>query len=102
MINMPQNNIENLAQTFSKILLQWLGQDKIDAINAENALRNDTSCASHDHCDPNQAMIDAYAVVFGREPFNDDDQEQSDLDTDRINEAWNLSKKNKFQFNPNL
>lgn len=48
-------------------------------------------CATHDFCDPNQSMIDAFKSITGREP-----DVQSDEDNLYINTSWSLAKANEF------
>lgn len=88
-----------LACAFCSILNQWLTPEQLTEINRLNSTPEyqDGSCASHNFCDPNQAMIDACVKVWGREPeFGDIDPE--DKDTDAINEAWSIARK--AEFNP--
>src|SRR5688500_6323432 len=79
---------ERLSEEFCRILNEWLDPSEIREINRRNALPEYTGCcASHDFCDPNQAMADALEV-FGIE-FH---PELCDL----INAAWDLAKGRQF------
>lgn len=49
-------------------------------------------CATHDVCDPNQAMLDAYERLWGNCPYAADDEGLNTL----INVAWEVSKSNSF------
>jgi len=53
----------------------------IDTMNRDGYV----GCATHEHIDANQAMLEAWEVAFGREPDLTDD----DLDT--MNTAWDIA-----------
>ena len=80
---------ERLANTFAIVLREWLTDDEMTAIVAENARRNDGSCATHDHCDSNEAMIEACDRIG---------YDWGDPD-DIINSAWSLAKGRGFTAN---
>jgi hypothetical protein len=67
-----------------------------------NASETDKSiCHSHDFCDANMAMDEAFTKVLGRQYvfFNDEEPEtekQNEIDADLINAAWSMAKANKF------
>jgi len=84
--------IEKLAKEFSGILKDWTGEESIKAINEKNATRAYVdACASHEFCDPNTAMIEAFANVMGRSI-----NFQNAGDFSMINHAWSTAKENKF------
>ena len=89
------NQINNdLGKEFCKILREWLG-DQINEVNRLNKLEGYSSdiCHSHDFCDPNQAMIDAFKTVINREiDFN------SESDIELINDTWDACKQSNFNF----
>lgn len=76
-----------IADAFCRILNDWLTPAQIAEINRRNATPNYVDCcATHDFCDPNQAMIDAGAL-FGIQfdcRFNED--------VDLIVAAWELAR----------
>ncbi len=76
-----------IADAFCRILNDWLTSAQIAEVNRRNAMpKYEGCCATHDFCDPNQAMIDAGAL-FGIQfdiRFNED--------VDLINAAWELAK----------
>lgn len=77
-----------LAAEFSRILHEWLTADELAEIQRRNStLEYSGFCASHDFCDPNQAMIDALSI-HGLE-F---DTELCGL----INDAWAISRMSGF------
>jgi hypothetical protein len=52
-------------------------------IDATNRERDDTTCASHDYCDANVAMDQAFRILHGRPPYTN-----SNEDTEAMNAAW--------------
>ncbi len=62
------NKTDALACEFAITLRGWMTADQWESMRAENARRGeDGTCASHDHVDANQAMIDAFGTIMGRE-----------------------------------
>lgn len=64
----PKANPEQaLARAFARILTEWLGAAGIERVVRENAKEIEPLiCHSHDQCDANQAMLDAWEEVFGK------------------------------------
>jgi len=61
----------------------------------ENARRDDATCATHDVCDANMLMEDAYKTLTGRS------MDVTDADAARIvNDAWRLAKLRGFSLRP--
>ena len=95
--------IQSLSAAFNTILHDWLTPEELMQVNKRNSKRkNENYCATHEFCEPNEAMLQAFVLVFNREYvfFNIDiegTKEQSYLDDAYFNHAWNLSKKNKFK-----
>lgn len=86
---------EQLSLVFSKKLNEQLSNEEISQINDLNTtaeFKESGCCASHQFCDPNELMSEAFQLVFDRE--NDI---FSNTDVNFINNAWYLSKQNKFQ-----
>jgi hypothetical protein len=88
--------MHQLARTFSILLKHEIGGDNMSMVN----VLNDTepyvfACASHDYCDANQVMIDAFVGLFGREPAYADEP-GNEQDTNITISAWNEARKNKF------
>lgn len=92
-------SMEAVSQTFSKLLREQLTPDQMDAINASNKAGDysDSFCASHDHCDSNMVMAQAFATFGISEDriINCDGVQSAELLT-LWNNAWCLSKKNHF------
>lgn len=98
MIEPKQSNMKHqaavISSAFSTILRTWLKPFEFDAINSknyENALKGSTACATHDYCDPNEAMWTAFENEVGREL-----DLQSPKDMDLVNEAWTIAKDHNF------
>ncbi len=86
--------IENLGGKFSEIIKKWLTKEQVvEVVDKNSTPEYKECCATHEYCDPNQAMIDAFNLVVGR-----DIDPHSDSDTLLINEAWDLARVNDFRF----
>lgn len=84
---------QSLANAFSKIIRDWLTPEECDEIDVLNDNEEDASiCHSHDYCDPNQAMIDAFAK-WGVE-LDPQNYEHNAL----CNKAWAIAKKERFAY----
>ena len=84
---------DRLAREFARVLSEWLTSGELIAVNARNRTYPPSCCASHDFCDANMAMLEAWLVACGREP---DPENQSDADL--WGAAWDIAKA--AQFNP--
>ncbi len=78
-----QRDVAVLGATFKSVIGRWLTQEQRLAVDAANDTRTDSSCATHNYCDSNMAMFEAFVAVFGREPVLN-----SDADLGLFNEAW--------------
>jgi hypothetical protein len=95
---------ERIADAFANILSDWLTADQWAEMQARNVDYSDGVCASHDFCDANMAMAEAFETVTGREPaFGFDTLAdgspvdpaaaiQADVDCDAWNAAWVIAK----------
>lgn len=94
----PSPGVVKLSKEFSTLIRdKYFTTDELNAVNEENARNNDSSCATHDYCDANMIMDEAFQTVMGREfVFQDDEvpgsEEKNAYDTDLINAAWSMSK----------
>lgn len=89
-----------LAVQFSNILKEWLTIAKLTEVNERNKqykTNNADCCATHEFCDPNQAMIDAFTQLTGREI-----DVQSDSDLSLTNKAWAMAKESNFYVGYNV
>lgn len=94
-----------MAIQFSAILHGWLTPEQ----QADVLAKNDTpeyqngACATHNHCNPNEAVLETFEKVLGREwVFNDaekpETEEQNSKDTALGNKLWDIARENKFWF----
>lgn len=91
-MNPYSKKVIELANAFSGVLNQWI-PEKLFEVNLRNKEASYVGCcATHDFCDPNQAMIDAFTSVFGREP-----SAKNQKDNLLINNAWNIAKDSQFK-----
>lgn len=84
------SKVNELSTAFTSLIRSWLTESEIESVNEFNQTSGDC-CGTHNYCDANQAIIDAFSQVFGREV-----DISSDLDNDYCNAAWRLSRDNKF------
>lgn len=88
---------EDLSEEFAKELKIELGDNAFNEmvqkhIDGEYAKKD--VCVTHDYCDGNQVMLDAYEKCYKRE-FN----MQNDDDMQLWNGAWEFAKRNNFYLN---
>lgn len=95
-----------LAREFVRTILRWLTPDEVAELRLRNATpeyAGSNACATHDFCDANMALDEAYRTTTGRELI--DDMQTADGDTaeeqdaawwDYINGAWDLAKSADF------
>lgn len=81
---------EVIGNRFALILNSWLTPEQLEAVKSENAKDTTTlNCASHNFCDANMAMVEAFEFFQEELPDDDGDQAQFDL----WNKAWDYAKK---------
>ena len=85
-----------LALTFSHVLKNWLQPAELIKIIELNDGETSNACYTHDFCDANQAMIDAFMKVFNRTPKMQFEYDVDIYDVDIINAAWEMAKKERF------
>ena len=67
---MPLTDVEKLADMFGTVLRENMTEAQFTEMLRRNralGLRQDAVCASHDFCDANEAMDEAFELTFGRE-----------------------------------
>lgn len=78
-----------LAEAFADAIWHEIGADNYAEVFRRNLAETDSCvCHSHDFCDPNQVMLDAFELAFGREAEFSGDGEGDDMPTVRA--AWQL------------
>ena len=87
-----KGDIEWLALAFRLELKRGLTPTAFMDIRRRNALPEYqvNACASHEFCDANEVMRDAFEAEFGRSPNLEDDD---GADVALINAAWNLAQR---------
>lgn len=93
---------EPLAKNFSAILKEWLDLkslpsdksafEKMVREHVEGNYSKKDVCVSHDYCDSNQAMIDAWEKTFPRYKLKYENSFHIELTYN----AWDLAKQNNF------
>tara|TARA_R110000751_G_scaffold74682_5_gene150831 strand:+ start:932 stop:1216 length:285 start_codon:yes stop_codon:yes gene_type:complete len=87
---------EDLATTFTAILRSWLTVRELSDIDATNRRRNDDTtsrtCASHDYCDPNEAMQQAMT----EHDVSDDNLAENEAACELWSAAWSIAKARGF------
>lgn len=85
---------EELAEAFHRKIRRWLlgeALEEVDRINTLPEYSDGALCATHNYCDANEAMVQAYKAAFGR-----DIEELDDEATKLINAAWTMARANGF------
>lgn len=79
-----------LSDAFAAVLRKWLAAAEFAEVrrlnSADPAHADNSVCHSHDYCDANMAMVEAFRAIHGRELFGDDGMAYADCDT--VNRAW--------------
>jgi hypothetical protein len=85
---------EALAEVFVAKLGDVLSEGQLAEIKRRNQTTDyETACATHDFCDPNDVMKEAFEQVLGRPLFpNGDESEGHERDTALVNDAWGLAR----------
>lgn len=97
-----------LAREFSRVLRSWLSPAEMAcAIVGNRAETSPLVCHSHDYCDANMAMDEAFTTVVGRNVIMPSDVEENGAsDAQHVadftlwNEAWNIAKAAEFDAGP--
>lgn len=80
---------ELIGDKFVEVLTNWLSPQNIECIKIQNAENPSTlNCASHNFCDANEAMIEAFEF-FGEDLPNDEGEYAQFILWDR---AWEYAK----------
>ena len=87
-------NEQDLARAFSGVLQEWLSWEEMQMVLARNEMAAYRGCcASHDFCDANMAMNEAFRRLGIPFEFG------NDLHDTLWSAAWHLAKQNKFFIN---
>lgn len=86
-----------LAARFASELRAWLSADDWAEMRARNSrppyAGPEGPCASHDFCDANEAMAEAFREIVGRDLLPDDGEGPTDADCALWNDAWHIAKR---------
>lgn len=86
-------HIGALAGAFADVLDLWLSPAEIRQMRLANVdHQDDQICASHDFCDANMAMLEAFQTTFGVEPRLELLNGQDGVDVALWGQAWELAK----------
>lgn len=90
-------NAQPIATEFSRILRGCMTPEEWAQMVAHDKI-NEAS-AANDYCDANQALINAFSAVVGREPWFGSDvdggfatEAQVDADFDTLEQVWRLAR----------
>lgn len=84
--------VGRMADEFRSVLRSWLTEPQLVEVDARNAAEeNKNICHTHDFCDANMAMLEAFETITAREFKHGDDH-----DSALFNEAWALASADKF------
>lgn len=88
-MNKHSINVLKVAKQFSIVLSNWIPEKlyEVNLRNKEQSYIEHDCCATHDFCDPNEAMISAFKTIFNREP-----SAINQKDNMIINNAWLIAK----------
>ena len=84
-----------LAAVFAEVLHEWLTPAQMREVVARNE-HYGNACASHDFCDANMAMDEAFTKTQGRELEMGEGTRQSRADVALWNGAWAIAKRMNF------
>ena len=83
--------VAQTAHTFATLLLAAIGAVNMQEVIRRNALpKYHGCCASHDFCDANMPMMDAFEGTTGRPLLGENGM--ADADCDLVNAAWDMAK----------
>lgn len=86
---LPADAAGMIAAWFVVTLHKWLDSAEWNGMLARNAKETDPHiCHSHDYCDANMAMAEAFKAITGREPDGDD---ADDADNILWSKAWDIA-----------
>ena len=90
-------NAQRIATEFARILRGWMTREEWAQMVAHDQAADFST--ANDYCDANQALIDAFSAIVGREPWFASDVEsgfatdaQVDADFDTLEQVWRLAR----------
>jgi hypothetical protein len=89
---LKMDTVAQLSSAFREKMRSYFPSETLAEIDRRNKFEADSSvCHSHDFCDANMVMLEAFIEVSGR-----DYDFGSDADMDLWNEAWDKTKADGF------
>jgi hypothetical protein len=83
--------LQLLVDEFSQRVRDYLSPEQMQQVLTRNLSGSPSVCATHDFCDANELMAQAFVLVMGREP-----EPSSSLDAELWNCAWSIAKNANF------
>lgn len=87
--------VKKTAKEFARVLHTWLTAEEMKKVVEDNRGESKSICHSHDFCDANMAMDEAFTNL-GLTMWDENDDGLSDEGTDLANAAWSLAKEKEF------
>jgi hypothetical protein len=82
-----------LAAAFTRKLHKELSPRELDAVRRANDRLAYDCCATHDYCDANMTMLEAWQYITGKDMID----VENEADAIMWNEAWDLAKADQFR-----
>ena len=89
---LPRPSIEELSNAFSIVIREWLTENQLANVNYMNNPLLPT-CATHDFCDANMAMLKAWILLTNEKEID----VRNETDRNLVNAAWKFSRDEEFQ-----
>ena len=88
-----------LANEFSKVMRDWLSDEEMAKVLERNAKEDNPGvCHSHDFCDANMAMLEAFGNLSLHAPCDlTDDTPEHEAACRQWSGAWAIAQKNQFK-----
>lgn len=91
------STVEQIARRFSQLLTAYIGDAKVRvAINRNKLESYEDCCASHDFCDANMVMLEAFNQLSVKPPTDSTAGPEQDEAVRLWGAAWDLARENKF------
>ena len=92
---LPTPTARQIADQFKTVIRSWLTSDQLIEVDRRNGVRADATCATHDFCDANMALLEALAH-FGMTEDEACDRLTQEVKGDDLltntNDGWTLAK----------
>lgn len=81
-----------LARAFARRVREELSPHLLEIVRRNRTPEYKGCCATHDFCDANMLMLDAWSEITGEDP----DAWDGDEDMGVVNAAWDLARESEF------